>query len=64
MNYRLVETHIFLFVVGRAFVTDIERLKMSSKTRSLDVAQVVKFFSETTKVSLVRVYFFIQFLFC
>ncbi|XP_028758438.1 protein SPIRRIG [Neltuma alba] len=45
----LVETHIFLFVVGRAFVTDIEKLKMSSKTRSLDVAQVLKFFSEATK---------------
>ncbi|KAI9119166.1 hypothetical protein K1719_009841 [Acacia pycnantha] len=45
----LVETHIFLFVVGRAFVTDIEKLKMSSKTRSLDVAQVIKFFSVATK---------------
>lgn len=45
----LVETHIFSFVVGRAFVTDIEKLKISSKTRSLDVAQVLKFFSEVTK---------------
>ncbi|XP_054792429.1 protein SPIRRIG-like, partial [Prosopis cineraria] len=45
----LVETHIFLFVVGRAFVTDIEKLKMSSKTRYLDEAQVLKFFSEATK---------------
>ncbi|KAM7521637.1 hypothetical protein LguiA_011539 [Lonicera macranthoides] len=33
----LVETHIFSFVVGRAFVTDIEKLKISSKTRSLKV---------------------------
>ncbi|XP_004495161.1 protein SPIRRIG isoform X1 [Cicer arietinum] len=45
----LVETHIFSFVVGRAFVTDIEKLKISSKTRSLDVVQVLKFFSEVTK---------------
>ncbi|KAI4349464.1 hypothetical protein L6164_010050 [Bauhinia variegata] len=45
----LVETHIFSFVVGRAFVTDIEKLKISNKTRSLDVAQVLKFFSEVTK---------------
>ncbi|KAF4376456.1 hypothetical protein G4B88_017192 [Cannabis sativa] len=42
----LVETHIFSFVVGRAFVTDIEKLKIGSKTRSLDVAKVLKFFSE------------------
>ncbi|KAM7496024.1 hypothetical protein LguiA_020438 [Lonicera macranthoides] len=33
----LVETHIFSFVVARAFVTDIEQLKFSSKTRSLEV---------------------------
>ncbi|XP_019428214.1 PREDICTED: protein SPIRRIG-like isoform X2 [Lupinus angustifolius] len=45
----LVETHIFSFVVGRAFVTDIEKLKISSKTSSLDVTQVLKFFSEATK---------------
>ncbi|KAL5561827.1 hypothetical protein UlMin_031574 [Ulmus minor] len=45
----LVETHIFSFVVGRAFVTDIEKLKISSKTRSLDVAKVLKFFTEVTK---------------
>ncbi|CAN8248002.1 unnamed protein product [Cochlearia groenlandica] len=41
----LVETHIFSFVVGRAFVTEIEKLKISSKTRSLDVEKVIKFFS-------------------
>lgn len=46
VNARLVETHIFSFVVGRAFVTDIEKLKIGSKTRSLDVAKVLKFFSE------------------
>ncbi|XP_043717443.1 protein SPIRRIG-like isoform X1 [Telopea speciosissima] len=45
----LVETHIFSFVVGRAFVTDIEKLKISSKTRSLDVLKVLKFFSDVTK---------------
>ncbi|GLT77089.1 hypothetical protein SLA2020_487070 [Shorea laevis] len=45
----LVETHIFSFVVGRAFVTDIEKLKIGSKTRSLDVSRVLRFFSEVTK---------------
>ncbi|KAG7025503.1 Protein SPIRRIG [Cucurbita argyrosperma subsp. argyrosperma] len=42
----LVETHIFSFVVGRAFVTDIEKLKISSKRRSLDVVKVLKYFAE------------------
>ncbi|CAA2979330.1 SPIRRIG isoform X1 [Olea europaea subsp. europaea] len=45
----LVETHIFSFVVGRAFVTDIEKLKLSSKTRSLEVERVLNFFSTITK---------------
>ncbi|KAF2314829.1 hypothetical protein GH714_036824 [Hevea brasiliensis] len=45
----LVETHIFSFVVGRAFVTDIEKLKISSKTRSLDVENLLRFFSEVAK---------------
>ncbi|XP_057964129.1 protein SPIRRIG-like [Malania oleifera] len=45
----LVETHIFSFVVGRAFVTDIEKLKISSKTRSLHLVKVLSFFSEVTK---------------
>ncbi|GLT36374.1 hypothetical protein SLA2020_107560 [Shorea laevis] len=45
----LVETHIFSFVVGRAFVTDIEKLRIGSKTRYLDVAKVLRFFSEVTK---------------
>ncbi|XVF80848.1 hypothetical protein PTKIN_Ptkin15bG0107900 [Pterospermum kingtungense] len=45
----LVETHIFSFVVGRAFVTDIEKLKISSKTRSLDLPKVLQFFSEVNK---------------
>lgn len=40
----LVETHIFSFVVGRAFVTDIEKLKIGSKTRSLNVVKVLNFF--------------------
>lgn len=50
MHYRLVETHIFFFVVGRAFVTDIEKLKISSKKRSLDVVKVLKYFSEVAEV--------------
>ncbi|GMH25785.1 hypothetical protein Nepgr_027628 [Nepenthes gracilis] len=45
----LVETHIFSFVVGRAFVTDIEKLKISNKTRSLDAVQLLRFFSEVTE---------------
>ncbi|KAL3827994.1 hypothetical protein ACJIZ3_016796 [Penstemon smallii] len=45
----LVETHIFSFVVGRAFVSDIEKLKLSSKIRSLEAEKVLIFFSETTK---------------
>ncbi|XVF71885.1 hypothetical protein PTKIN_Ptkin12aG0075700 [Pterospermum kingtungense] len=48
----LVETHIFSFVVGRAFVTDIEKLKISSKTRSLDASKVLQFFSEVSKDGL------------
>ena len=50
--YRLVGTHIFSFVVGRAFVTDIEKLKLSSKTRSLEVRRVLNFFAEVTKVHI------------
>ncbi|XP_065861076.1 protein SPIRRIG-like [Euphorbia lathyris] len=45
----LVETHIFSFVVGRAFVTDIEKLKISNKTRSLDVENLLRYFSEVSK---------------
>nr|GMD95245.1 protein SPIRRIG [Ipomoea batatas] len=48
-NTALVETHIFSFVVGRAFVTDIEKLKLSSKATSLEVERVLGFFSEITK---------------
>ncbi|KAL5712497.1 hypothetical protein ACHQM5_014664 [Ranunculus cassubicifolius] len=45
----LVEAHVFSFVVGRAFVTDIEKLKLSSKTRLLDVGKVLYFFSDVSK---------------
>lgn len=45
----LVETHIFSFVVGRAFVTDIDKLKLSSKTRSLEAEKLLLFFTEVTK---------------
>ncbi|KAL1539718.1 protein SPIRRIG-like isoform X1 [Salvia divinorum] len=45
----LVETHIFSFVVGRAFVTDIDKLKLSSKTRTLNAEKVLLFLSEITK---------------
>lgn len=50
--HRLVETHIFCFVVGRAFVTDIEKLKVSSQTRSLEIERVIGFFSDATEVCL------------
>ncbi|KAL0925842.1 hypothetical protein M5K25_004213 [Dendrobium thyrsiflorum] len=46
---KLVEAHIFSFVVGRAFVTDVEKLRMHSKGRSLQVATVINFFSNVTK---------------
>ncbi|KAI3682688.1 hypothetical protein L1987_82849 [Smallanthus sonchifolius] len=42
----LVETHIFSFVVGRAFVTDIEKLRLSSKTRLLEIESLIGYFSE------------------
>ncbi|KAG2260444.1 hypothetical protein Bca52824_079738 [Brassica carinata] len=45
----LVETHIFSFVIGRAFVTDVEKLKIGSETRSLDVERILRFFSDVTK---------------
>ncbi|KAJ9548207.1 hypothetical protein OSB04_020750 [Centaurea solstitialis] len=45
----LVETHVFSFVVGRAFVSDIEKLRTSSKTRTLEIESVIDFFSEVNK---------------
>ena len=33
-------------------MTDIEKLKIGSKTRSLDVERVLRFFSDVTKVCL------------
>ncbi|KAK9069020.1 hypothetical protein SSX86_013136 [Deinandra increscens subsp. villosa] len=45
----LVETHIFSFVVGRAFVTDIEKLGLSSKGRLLEFESLIGYFSEVTE---------------
>ncbi|KAD3338274.1 hypothetical protein E3N88_33795 [Mikania micrantha] len=45
----LVETHIFSFVVGRAFVTDIEKLRSSSKTRLLEIESLIGYFTEITE---------------
>nr|XP_043610012.1 protein SPIRRIG-like [Erigeron canadensis] len=45
----LVETHIFSFVVGRAFVTDIEKLRLSSKSRLLEIDTLIGYFSEVTE---------------
>ncbi|XP_065020207.1 protein SPIRRIG-like isoform X1 [Musa acuminata AAA Group] len=43
---KFVEVHIFSFVVGRAFVTDCEKLRIYSKGKSLNVANIISFFSE------------------
>ncbi|CAL9112951.1 unnamed protein product [Musa textilis] len=43
---RLVEVHMFSFVVGRAFVTDVEKLRIYSKGNSLNVTDIIKFFIE------------------
>lgn len=45
----LVEAHVFSFVLGRAFVTDIDKLKLTSKTRLLDLGKVLSFFSDVSK---------------
>ncbi|CAN6462940.1 unnamed protein product [Victoria cruziana] len=45
----LVEPHIFSFVIGRAFVSDIEKLKNISKTRSLHVSNILDFFTNVTE---------------
>ncbi|WOL03138.1 protein SPIRRIG-like [Canna indica] len=43
---KFVEGHIFSFVVGRAFVTDVEKLRIYSKGNSLNVTNIISFFSE------------------
>ncbi|MQL80070.1 hypothetical protein Taro_012521 [Colocasia esculenta] len=48
----LVEAHIFSFVVGRAFVTDVEKLRIHSKSKSLHATKVMSFFSEVTEDGL------------
>ncbi|XP_051143431.1 protein SPIRRIG-like [Andrographis paniculata] len=45
----LAEPHVFAFTVGRAFVTEVEKLRLKCKTKSLEVDRVMAFFSETTK---------------
>ncbi|KAF3785698.1 SPIRRIG protein [Nymphaea thermarum] len=45
----LVEPHIFSFVIGRAFVSDVEKLKSLSKTRCLHVSNILDFFTNVTK---------------
>ncbi|XP_071742483.1 protein SPIRRIG-like [Rutidosis leptorrhynchoides] len=45
----LVETHIFSFVLGRAFVSDIAKLRVSSKTRLLEIEGLIGYFSEVTE---------------
>ncbi|XP_074562226.1 protein SPIRRIG-like, partial [Curcuma longa] len=41
-----VEVHIFSFVVGRAFVTDVEKLRIYSKGNSLNDTNIISFFSD------------------
>jgi WD repeat and FYVE domain-containing protein 3 len=53
---RLLEAHVFSFVIGRAFVTDVEKLRIHSKGRSLRVADVIGFFSDITEVCIFIVY--------
>ncbi|XP_078429563.1 BEACH-DOMAIN HOMOLOG A1 isoform X2 [Wolffia australiana] len=43
---RLVEAHIFSFVVGRAFVTDVEKLRICSPSKSLRAVNILDFFSK------------------
>lgn len=45
-----MEAHIFSFVVGRAFVTDVEKLRIHSQSKSLNAMKVMGFFSELTEV--------------
>ncbi|AQK71095.1 hypothetical protein ZEAMMB73_Zm00001d016525, partial [Zea mays] len=49
---RLVEGHVFSFVIGRAFVTDVEKLRIHSKGRLLRVADVIGFFSDITELGI------------
>lgn len=49
---KLVEAHVFSFVIGRAFVTDVEKLRIHSKGRSLRVADVIGFFSDITELGI------------
>ncbi|KAL4588131.1 hypothetical protein LXL04_001011 [Taraxacum kok-saghyz] len=45
----LVETHIFSFVVGRAFVTDIDKLKLNNKARLLEIESLMGYFLEVNE---------------
>ncbi|XP_062212379.1 protein SPIRRIG-like [Phragmites australis] len=49
---KLVEAHVFSFVIGRAFVTDVEKLRIHSKGRSLRVDDVIGFFSDITELGI------------
>ncbi|GJM96573.1 hypothetical protein PR202_ga13426 [Eleusine coracana subsp. coracana] len=49
---KLVEAHVFSFVIGRAFVTDVEKLRIHSKGRALRVADVIGFFSDITELGI------------
>ncbi|KAL5648223.1 hypothetical protein ACJX0J_042578, partial [Zea mays] len=44
--------HVFSFVIGRDFVTDVEKLRIHSKGRPLRVTDVIGFFSDITEVAI------------
>ncbi|KAJ3673307.1 hypothetical protein LUZ60_006681 [Juncus effusus] len=50
LSSKLVESHIFCFVLGRAFQTDIEKIRtQKGKNVPLNVSDVMSYFTETTK---------------
>lgn len=46
---KLVDVHLFSFVVGKALVVDIEKLKSTGRRGSLNKEEVLKFFTEVPK---------------
>ena len=51
---RLVDAHVFSFVVAKALVTEIEKLKKLSSTGCLDVEKILQLFMESSKVVIMQ----------
>ena len=51
---RLVDTRVFSFVVAKALVTEIEKLKKLSSTGCLDVEKILQLFMESSKVVIMQ----------